>query len=388
MSVELEGHIENYCREKHIYCLYKQIENFTFLLAGKEKIDKYDYIHYISFKNTKPYERYHNIAYTSNSEGGIWRYCLKADEIYPPIDRMWSGLFVKGNDYVTSTGIAFELQDFISRYYDKLDQETGIVSLWCKTSGYSDPTATSGQAFKTRFEEIYEFINDDKRIADEKIFNIFKKCPAGACFQNAIDKSKLIDMLVDIINSVNNTEILGDVDDILHKIGNIFINIKDNKFDEIIVPTYDLLSYIVSSNFKIVGDSPTKISKESVLFTYDENVSFTHEFYYITIRSDLSGKLYKVYYSDYIYKDDKRPRLTGKYKIILTIIPYDAKITKFGLYSEVVSAGIYVYKPMDYTAQLDVFPDPSREITRRRGETYYFFLGNYLTNLFPLNEVL
>ena len=80
--------------------------------------------------------------------------------------------------------------------------------------------------------------------------------------------------------------------------------------------------------------------------------------------------------------------MTGKYKIILNIIPYDAKVTKYGLYSEVVSAGIYVYKPMDYTAQLDVFPDPSREITRRRGETYYFFLGNYLTDLFPLNKVL
>ncbi len=80
--------------------------------------------------------------------------------------------------------------------------------------------------------------------------------------------------------------------------------------------------------------------------------------------------------------------LTGKYKIILAIVPTDAKITKYGLYSEVVSAGIYVYKTMDYTSQLDVFPDPYREITRRRGDIEkYFFLGDYLKDLFPLNRI-
>lgn len=382
----INNHILEYCQGRgYLGCIRKQIGDYIFVLVGKDTKSDYKKVHYISFSVNSPYDRFHCMAYTSKSEGGIWRFCLMVDEVLVPGMNPWKGLYCKGNDYITSTCLSFELQDYINRYNDKLqEEEKNISEIFGNTSGYKHVNDEKG--YKNRAIEIFNYINDDSRIVDDElIFKILDKCSAGVCFSTS-GKENIMDLLLGILKNIEDIIPKDKLNIFANKITKTSKQLKDESFEELIPKLYTLMSDIMEYNFDLTDDMPTKISKEPYIYKYDDNVTFVHNFYSIKIQSKKTKKKYNVVYSRYLYFDKKRTELTKYYFIILNIIPEIAKITKYGLFDKIVSAGVYIYKPMDYDSQLNLLPNSDIMITKLKDKTYYFFIGDYLTSLFPLNR--
>jgi hypothetical protein len=64
-----------------------------------------------------------------------------------------------------------------------------------------------------------------------------------------------------------------------------------------------------------------------------------------------------------------------------------AKVDQFGLYDQILSVGVYIYKIIEYKKQCNIH-DQYREIGRpdTAGECYTF-IGDFMTNVFPLNKI-
>jgi hypothetical protein len=76
--------------------------------------------------------------------------------------------------------------------------------------------------------------------------------------------------------------------------------------------------------------------------------------------------------------------IAGTYKIILNLLPSPSKFGPFGLNQSYISTGIYVYKMFEYAKQFYgrvTLKDPKPTFGN------YVFLGDLLTNMWPLQEV-
>jgi len=88
--------------------------------------------------------------------------------------------------------------------------------------------------------------------------------------------------------------------------------------------------------------------------------------------------LFDLYYAVYTIPHELI-EINGTYKTIVNLVPSPSHANEFGMNSQYISAGIYAYKIFDYT---DQFPREGKPLFDN-----YVFLGDLLTNMWPLQEV-
>ena len=121
-------------------------------------------------------------------------------------------------------------------------------------------------------------------------------------------------------------------------------------------------------------------------FKYSEDVIINHNFFEIIIQNTINDQKYKLFYSKYNYTNKNNNKFNGTYYSIVNIIPIDATTNIFGLYDTIMSAGVYIYKIIEYKKQCNI-NDKDREIPLPGTFTCYTFIGDFMTDVWPLNEI-
>ena len=107
--------------------------------------------------------------------------------------------------------------------------------------------------------------------------------------------------------------------------------------------------------------------------------NFEFKFNSVDIQHKENRKIYTVIFAFYNYSE-----VEGSYSIVLNIIPHNDDcnhINSLGLYKKVISMGIYLCKPLDYSHQL-------KTVMRGSKEEEYHFVGDLYNNLFPVKQIL
>lgn len=308
--------------------------------------------------------------YRSNSEGGIWRFCIKES----------SGHLVKGvddlYDYVTITFVHIELQMFINNNYFKLP-----------TTKINGPICMYDGVGSLRYNKIYSEIFDKKRLTSPSLFEPLKEITCGSFLDNKVFiqdeyKKKLIENLEStdpyslyyslILNksgALKNVAFAGKMNTIVHTMYNKSI-------------TSQYLIFFLgrdSNSYKRLGKNTFKYG----------NISINYTFYSIYVETrpelvkkfNLSSQRFKVIFAEYEYTNNANPKYNGNYNIILNIIPtvngVSVPINKYGVYQKVVIAGHIICKPIEYKYH-------SNNLTDQNGRTIdinYNFVGDIMNNL-------
>jgi len=147
------------------------IDEYTFTIIGKYKDGnmRRDHILMECISNNPSNETKYNFnLYRSNSEGGILRLCHVIYRQNPMYD--------KGSDYVTSSFVHLNLQQFV---LDKLDNVKEI----------------NDDEYKCNNEQIKYILNDEFRIIEDPVLEPLSYCKAGDCLNKITsdDLSNVID---------------------------------------------------------------------------------------------------------------------------------------------------------------------------------------------------
>lgn len=300
--------------------------------------------------------------YRSDSEMGIWRLCMISDY---GID--------KGVDYVTSSFISIELQQFINENLSKLmvEPEASIISR-CKKS----PERT----------DAFNLLNDENRIYKnrEYMFEIMERCRAAHCFTTGTFGFESVMETIEQYRKTlaKNTPEYDIYDDFVQTL-NLFCGKKcsDNDYktrtENFIKAYYDTIGYLMDKNFVLHKESKKYIGSYS--FAY-KNAKINHNLYGVYIISRSTNQSYRLIYSYYNIYLDENSKFNGNYYAIINLLPPDAKITSSGLYDKIMSVGVYIYKILEYRKQCDI-EDKTRNVG---GDCRYIFLGDFLNRVWPL----
>jgi len=292
-------------------------------------------------------------VYQSNSEIGAWRYCRHNKE-----------LFFKGDDYISVTFIHFELQKYIHQVYDSLVEDPSFSR--CLEITESDRTVLNS------------------RIVKDPVFSLISDCFFANCFYNnpnllmtAFSYSKKQQLTAPAIEELD--------------------QIKANK------PYLENMSiFIQSINIYLQQFLNFDFSSFKPLYSYAfdfDNAHFASTIYEGSFVNNKNQQSYNIYINRYIYENSLNPLLDGTYSLITFIVPQDAKITENGIYSKVIQTGIYAYKALEYSVQMDVYGDQrqrrrktksikhQRDVDWRDNGYGYYFIGDIMNQFWPLGDI-
>ncbi|MEX0598025.1 MAG: hypothetical protein WD512_16170, partial [Candidatus Paceibacterota bacterium] len=316
------------------------IGDYKFTLVAKFNNNNREHvsIKYIDNK-TKKTEKFS--CYRSNSEGGFWRACIIMAMRY----------YHKGADYVTSSFIDIYLQNFINQQYAHLPQDEESSSCYIR--------------------ELGDILDDTNRIQRDDILDPLQYCRSGECFKNNFQ-------ITEYINSLKNDNYQGELKKSLEKI--------DTKLslNETIKKIYQSVSDYIEKYFTVDLQTIKKIG--TYIFKYSNDVIINHNFYEIQITNTKNNIRYKLFYTKYRYENKENTKYNGEYYAIINIIPTTSKTNQFGLYDKIMSVGIYIYKIIEYKSQCNI-DDKNREISITDAVNCYTFIGDFMTNIFPLNKI-
>jgi hypothetical protein len=100
----------------------------------------------------------------------------------------------------------------------------------------------------------------------------------------------------------------------------------------------------------------------------------TGDVYYYLIQDKISGEKLKLLVMEYTFNGEP-------HRIIMSVIPDAAGMTKIGTYDKYYPAGILAYKPLDYVAQCRA---TDKCFIGRAGHGGYYFIGDILEKMWPL----
>jgi len=101
---------------------------------------------------------------------------------------------------------------------------------------------------------------------------------------------------------------------------------------------------------------------------------------------------FDLYYAVYTIPDEF-PEIKGTYKTVVNLVPSPSLANEFGMNKYYISTGIYVYKIFDYGHQFPregkpLFGEEPKVVRgKKQPDTRYVFLGDLLTNMWPLQKV-
>jgi len=328
------------------------IDDYKFTLLNKGMANNREHVLLESI-NIKSNDKKSIFAYyRSNSEGGYWRACVWG----------WYGAYDKGINYVTSSFINIELQNFINQQYNSLSNIENILhNCYLKT------------LLNNKADELMDQIYNEDRIQQDLIIDVISDCKAGECFRSDFDIKKYINGLSD--KWAYEKELKG----LLQQIDT------EQSLNEIIKKMYENISKFMEDYFTCDLDTISYIGK--YIFKYTSDIQISNEFYKVNIENRKHQTKYTLFYSKYEYENKKRPKFNGTYYCIVNMVPTDSQITKYGLYDKIVSAGVYIYKIIEYKQQCNI-DDGDRHIeSPSGGDACYTFIGDFITNLWPLNII-
>lgn len=308
-------------------------DDIKFKIIGKQLIR--DRIH-IKIESTDINNNIQEFTiYRSHSEGGFLRLCICC---------MYNA-YVKGSDYITVTFIDMELQNFINTIEDKIPVRDDIKCLSIN---------------------VLPDIEYEERFVKDEILDTLQFCPNSNCFRsNFISQYEMLK---------NGTK----YQRYMHKLLLKTIPENDRRisvFGNNSIEVYKDLMNIISEymeTFFIVKSLPIYIG------TYRHTglgIPIVHNFYKINMENLMNGIIYQLIYSEYVY-------LGKTYKCIVNMVPTEAKINKYGLYTNICKAGVYIYKIIEYTIQCSFISDLARKCTDN-----YTFIGDIIDNIYPLNKL-
>ena len=330
--------------------------------------------------------------YTSISEGGYWRFAIKESNSY-----------LKGSDYVVTTFVHLQLQDFINKNFNFQKLE--------------EPKRQDYYELKNDFNEI---VDSPERKQDDPVFDVLNSCLSAYCFvkeDKFFEKTKFnVYNITDNLAKINNQYSLK-FRELLEKSG-LFQKIDElskgseglnisQEVDEpecqmgiradIIRKFFSAVSEYMELYFRILTPNPTFVT--SFKKTFENNfgkIMLDTQIYELKIQNKENNYDYRLYYSTYQLTDEAKEarknvfgfyevygkfEFNGKYRNIVIVVPSHAKINLFGVYDKVVYAGVYVYKIMEYISQCPL----SRG--RMISLLHYFFIGDLISDVWPLNKI-
>jgi len=274
-------------------------------------------------------------VYTSNSEVGIFRLVAASmSSSKPPT----ADFFYKGKDYVQQTMINLNLQifiykNFIQEYKNLTNTQYYIDNRSVANYKPSDNSLTSEQISLT-----CRHIDDESRQIEVEPFNTFNKDIRKSCMAPDKDSDKPeLDEITARLNELSNQ---------LEQILNI-TNIK----------------YIGNIN---ISDRNTILNLQNDIY----NLSPPLKIFKITFHNGIV-----LYYCVFKFGSDE-------YFSPITLITKEAKITKYGTYSQYIPSGYYICKPYNYFSQVT---KSEKKLTKYRISNYVFIADRY-TNLYPYTK--
>jgi hypothetical protein len=297
-------------------------------------------------------------VYTSISEMGCWKF-LKT--------RPSDGALDKFDNYLQSTIIHFELQQFIWKHYNdlpdidelKTQDFRAYLSIIDNITKCYDNTSIV-ERFKQLVTEdenkrLKFIIPEDSNDYEHGYLNKQKRQSFSDFFEN---KYKILN--TSIIMSYN-----GNLDYIKLKNLNIYNVLVQNKTNE----KEQLIFQVGYVDFKVDIESANKQNRDRGFSHYINQIE---DITNIRI-SDLKGKLLK--------ELENKTHRTGYY--ILNIIEPNTCINENGLYNNYYNGGIYTNKPIEYKDRKRLFDN-----INHIGLNVYYYIANENTNLFPIKQLI
>lgn len=324
---------------------------------------KFTIIKQTKYKNTnrevvkiKSGEKYTFWVYRSNSELGLWRFCLQDETI-----------LYKGVDYIQTTLVHLELQNFINinihnvptiliNYLDDenttersdecycIDKNTNVWDMFYKQN-------------KCNIQKIVTIINDKNRMILEspfkEMYNNKNKINCGTIS----DDINIYDYMNDF-SKILETEFVYEEEKKLFEYNNVFENI------------INVTNNIYSVKLTRKTPNPANKTNEIVLYFDIAYLQSTTN----AIHSSFKNNITKIC---------KMPFHIFPFLITTTA----SKINCLGLYSDYIFTGPYLCKLFDYSF------DINRQCTVTEDNEYkctpaYTYIGKRYLNLFPLKNII
>lgn len=323
---------------------YVELNEIKFSVVGHTNMYGRHLIKYISEYNSI---KKNLMGYTSKSQGGYWRLCIKGI----------GGIYQKGYDYVNSTLISFELQDYINKKYKYSEDLILLEKEICEFN-------------KNDGSIIYDYINNTNRSVVIEVLKPLAYCKPGHCFNNIMPlKNLIMDLPFNCDYCMEFKQLLQNIPEEMDY---------TNQLKKIV----NCVSSYMEKYFKNDG-------MKSLIYkftTNDENLNIEMNIaVYTTIITNKDSNInYTLYYQEINYNNLKNKKYDGYYYIPLIILPPETKIDIFGLYSQFVSCGIYASKILEYTKQLSFISPNDRLIYDKNNTSEYTFIGDIITNMWPL----
>lgn len=353
------GHIPT--SENSIY-----IDGIHFYIIGCCKSDRggREYVH---IESRHGMEKRQFFFYRSQSETGMWRYCLKVS---------WLNMYWKGDNYITSTFVHMKLQSFIdnrvaanNNAIHRLTEED--VKDACLPSSFEH-----FEKLQTMFNKSHFY--DTKQ---EPALKIIGYCNPGTCFVGEHSIEEFLQKL-DTNESANplkssfNSTYTSVYEEEKKR---IFPVVKNH--DAQIIAIYAAISAIMKQNFILSSSSPTYLSSR----IFDHGFRVIHNFYSVNIKSKLTSKEFTLIYSHYQLTIPHSSLFNGSHFILINLLPVPNYITKYGVNETVIDAGPYIYKMWEYAEQCPI-GIKDRNIQSKAGNCYTY-IGDFQENVWPLDEV-
>ena len=319
-------------------------------------------------------------------------------------------LAIKGYNYITTTQIHLDLQNFFNKNLDKVKEEEIDFNKIKTISARLIKKNEKNENNKSEFN----YMND--RLYQHEVFQpLIKLCKPGECFQQNDHQNFLNQVLENIKFILKRKQIQnflsGDPQDYITIKNPIYfltmeriLETNDSEFIKIFKDDPQNYQRIHMSIIKIFSEYMEHffnvVDKPKFLYEVNYSIPYYHEsplkqniqvsIFKTVLKLKESDNTFVLIYGKYEYKncsrnenqeyileEDPKP-----YKIILNLLKTENHITKYGFYDHYIDSGIYVYKMFDYTRPKQVIY-PKNQI-----DGNYAFIGDLLTNMWPLKDPL
>ena len=313
--------------------------------------------------------------YVSQSDAGFARLCVLLDR------EKWH---FSTSNYLTSSLVHIKLQLFIKANIHLLPiGQTEDFKELCGGERSEEGTISESALAKALT------LDDDKRISTgEPVFELLAKCSTEWCFSGKPPPTPPAQRLSKIKNVVEFVQELKKNTD--NSLNQEFVqayenDLKDEKNPDLmkkIEAMYVGVSTLMQNHFTVNWSTSSHVGAFPFIFPQSKT-EIHHELYSVEIESKDSTKTYTLIFSNYTIQNFHAAFNNQTYSIVINIIPPNAKIDQYGLYTQITSAGVYIYKIFESQDLCDIKLQ-NRSLTEKK--TCYVFLGDVQTKVWPLNK--
>ena len=145
---------------------------------------------------------------------------------------------------------------------------------------------------------------------------------------------------------------------------------------------YETISILLEKHFSVDWSTRAVLGQ----FTYELfSTKIAHQLYSVLIESKDTKTVYTLIYSHYTLSHFNE-LYNGVYYIVINILPPRTEINELGLYTKIMSLGVYIYKIFDYISQCPGIHDRTDRMLMAENSCY-LFIGDFQSTLWPFNQL-